>query len=178
MKTVLTEDEIRSGVVRLAGELNEQYGDRTLTIIGVLTGSIMLVADLIRELNMPLRIAFVQASSYRGQVTTRGQLKLNFEMLPDIRGRHVLLIDDIFDTGHTLAQVLEQLKQLEPQSIRSAVLLRKAQRCEVDLQPDHVVFEIPNEFVVGYGLDYNDHYRNLSYLGALDADDLNGAPPE
>lgn len=173
VKKLLTEEQIHQGVERLAGELSQQYQGAPLTVIGILTGSVTLVADLIRKLDLPIRVAFVQASSYRGEATTRGQLKVNFDMLPDIRGRHILLVDDIFDTGHTLKEVITQLKQLEPQSVRSAVLLRKKERQEVNLQPDYIVFDIPNEFVVGYGLDYNDQYRHLPYLAALEEDDLN-----
>ena len=90
-------------------------------------------------------------------------------MLPDIRGRDVLLVDDIFDTGHTLAALVEQIRTLGPRSVRSAVLLRKQGRQEVDLRPDHVAFEIPDEFVVGYGLDYQDAYRHLPYVAVLEA---------
>ncbi len=177
MKKLLTEDDIRQGVARLAREVAEHYHDQPLTIIGVLTGCVVLVSDLVRQLEMPLQIAFVQASSYRGETTTRGALRINLDMLPPVRGRHVLLVDDIFDTGHTLRQVMLQLGKLQPASLRSAVLLRKRERQEVDLQPDHVVFDIPNEFVVGYGLDYNDHYRNLPYLAVLEESDLGGTPP-
>lgn len=178
MKQLLAEEEIRRGVARLARELNEEYRDQPLTIVGILTGCVIFVADLIRQLEMPLQVGFVQASSYRGATTTRGDLELNFELLPGVRGRHVLLVDDIFDTGHTLQEVIAQLQRFEPRSVRSAVLLRKTQRREVDLRPDHVVFDIPDEFVVGYGLDYSDHYRNLPYLAVVEERDLNGTPEE
>jgi hypoxanthine phosphoribosyltransferase len=143
-----------------------------LTIVGVLTGSVVLMADLIRVVELPMRVGVLQASSYRGATTTRGELVINSELMLDISGRDVLLIDDIFDTGHTLVRVLEKMREFEPTSIRSAVLLRKHGRQEVDYQPDFVAFEIPDEFVVGYGLDFEDMYRNLPYLAALEAEDI------
>ena len=171
MKIILTEADVSAGVTRLAQQVTADHGDRPLTIIGIMTGSIVLLADLIRQLEMPLRVGVVQTSSYRGE-TVRGELRINAELMPDIRQRDVLLIDDIFDTGHTLKQVIEVMRELEPNSIRSAVLLRKQGRSEVAMMPDYVVFEIPDEFVVGYGLDYQDEYRNLPYVGSLEPDDL------
>lgn len=170
VKTLLTTEQLHHGVVQLGREINETYGDRPLTIIGVLTGSVVVLADLIRLLEMPLRVGVVQASSYRG--TIRGDLVINSELMPDIRGRDVLLVDDIFDTGRTLVEVIAQMQALGPTSLRSAVLLRKKERQEVTMDPDFVVFDIPDEFVVGYGLDYNDAYRNLTYLATLEPDDL------
>jgi hypoxanthine phosphoribosyltransferase len=177
VKTLITEEQIRDGVKRLAGEITAYYASRPLTIIGVLTGSVVVVADLIRQLDMPLRMGVIQASSYRGANTTRGPLVLNADLMPDIAGRHVLLVDDIFDTGHTLMETISLLDDMQPASIRSAVLLRKHGRQEVDFAPDYVVFEIPNEFVVGYGLDYEDAYRNLPYVAALEPSDLGNTPP-
>lgn len=172
MKVLLTEAEVRSGVVRLASEIAEHYAGRPLTIVGILTGSVVLLADLIRLLDMPLRVGVVQARSYRGGATKPGPLTINSELLPEIRGRDVLLIDDIFDTGHTLVELLDELADLRPGSLRCAVLLRKQGRCRVSVQPDFVAFDIPNEFVVGYGLDYHDAYRNLPYIAALEAAEL------
>jgi hypoxanthine phosphoribosyltransferase len=147
-----------------------------MTIVGVLTGCVVFLSDLIRRLDMPLRIDFILASSYRG-ATTRGQLTIGPELQPDIGGRDVLLVDDIFDTGHTLVRVLEQLQQYEPASIRTAVLLYKEGRQEVEFEPEFVGFRIPNQFVVGYGLDYQDEYRNLPYLAVLEPDDLRDSAP-
>lgn len=171
MRQLLSEQELRDGVVKLAADIADQYGQQPLTIVGVLTGSVVLLADLIRLLDMPLRVGVVQASSYR-QGTTRGDLTINADMMPDIAGRDVLLVDDIFDTGHTLVKVLELMQSLEPRSIRSAVLLRKRGRQEVEYEPDFTAFEIPDEFVVGYGLDYADQYRHLPHLAVLEEEDL------
>jgi hypoxanthine phosphoribosyltransferase len=177
VKTLLSESEIRAGVERLASAIAADYAQRPLTIIGVLTGSLVLLADLIRRLDLPLRVGVVQARSYRGAATTPGNLELHSELLPEIKNREVLLVDDIFDTGHTLAALVAQIQLLAPRSLQSAVLLRKAGRQEVAFEPDYVAFEIPNEFVVGYGLDYQDAYRHLPYVATLEAADLAGPPP-
>lgn len=170
MKILLDEKQLNDGVDRLAREINDAYGDRPLTIIGVLTGSIVLMADVIRKLEMPLRVGVVQTSSYEG--TQRGALTINTQMMLDIAGRDVLLIDDIFDTGRTLSEVIELMNDLGPSSLRSAVLLCKTGRQEVNWKPEYVAFDIPDEFVVGYGLDYNDEYRNLPYLACLEPSDI------
>ena len=172
MKTLLSEKELRSGVNGLAREVTAAYANQPLTIVGVLTGSVVLLADLIRLLNLPLRVGVVQARSYHGATTERGELIVNAELMPNIQGRDVLLVDDIFDTGHTLVEVIAKIKELQPKSVRSLVLLRKEGRQEVSLEPDFVGFHIPNEFVVGYGLDYEDTYRNLPYLAALEQEDI------
>jgi len=172
MKVLLSKEELNDGVMRMADKVAACYENRQLTIIGVLTGSVVLMADVIRVIDLPMRVGVLQASSYRGAATTRGELVINSELMLDISGRDVLLVDDIFDTGHTLVQVLEKMRQFGPLSIRSAVLLRKRGRQEVDYQPDFVAFDIPDEFVVGYGLDYEDMYRNLPYLAALEPADI------
>ena len=172
MKELLSKRQLQQGVARLADQIGQRYGHAPLTIVGVLTGSIVLLADLIRLLEMPLRVGVVQASSYEG--TERGTLTINSDLMPDIRGRDVLLVDDILDSGHTLQKLMLLTQQLEPQSVRCAVLLRKKGCQQVVLEPDFVCFEIPDEFVVGYGLDYQDAYRNLSFVAALEPEDLSG----
>ncbi len=168
MKTLLTEDQLRDGVQRLAKEIVEFYEGRPLTIVGILTGSVVVLADLIRELNMPLRVGVVQARSYHGATTERGELIINADLMPDIKDRDVLLVDDIFDTGHTLVEVVAKMRELQPRSVRSLVLFRKEGRQQVQHEPDFVGFRIPDEFVVGYGLDYEDAYRHLRYLASLE----------
>jgi hypoxanthine phosphoribosyltransferase len=173
MKTLLSEDQLREGIRRLAGEIQKNYQGKPLTIVGVLIGSVVLLADLIRMLDLPLRVEMVQARSYRANSTRPGPLAVNLELLSNgIQGRNVLLVDDIFDTGHTLWELIPQIDELGPLSVRSAVLLQKEGRCEVSMKPDFVGFTIPNEFVVGYGLDYNDQYRNLPYLAVLEPGEI------
>jgi hypoxanthine phosphoribosyltransferase len=162
MRVLLSKEELHDGVSRMADEITACYENRQLTIVGVLTGSVVLMADLIRIIDLPMRVGVLQASSYRGATTTRGELVINSELMLDISGRDVLLVDDIFDTGHTLARTLEKMREFGPTSLRSAVLLRKHGRQEVDYQPDFVA----------YGLDYEDMYRNLPFLAALEPEDL------
>ena len=173
VKTLLDEQQLNSGVEDLANQINATYGNTPLTIVGVLTGSVVLMADLIRKLKMPMRVGVVQTSSYTG--SERGRLTINSEMMLDITGRDVLLIDDIFDTGNTLAEVTQLMNDLGPTSLKSAVLLLKTGCQEVDWKPEFIAFDIPDEFVVGYGLDYNDEYRNLPYLACLEPADLPGS---
>jgi hypoxanthine phosphoribosyltransferase len=175
VKVLIREDEVREGVRRLATEINARYEGEKLTIVGVMTGSVVLLADLIRQLNMPLRVGVMQTSSY-GDGVEPGELRMNLELMLDVRHRHVLLVDDIFDTGRTLEAVLVTLRERGARSVQSAVLLRKLGRQQVALSPDFVAFEIPDAFVVGYGLDYRDEYRNLPYIAALEPHDIT-APP-
>jgi hypoxanthine phosphoribosyltransferase len=170
MRVLLSAEQIQSSIDRLAAEIREREAGRPLTVIAVMTGSIIFLADLIRKLDMPLRVGVIQARSYLG--TERGSLSVNADMLPDVAGRDVLVVDDIFDTGHTLLEVLSFLDDLGPRSIRTAVLVLKQGKQQVALRPDYVGFEIPDVFVVGYGLDYNDAYRNLPYLAALEPQDI------
>jgi len=172
VKQLLSSDQIREAVIELAAKLRELYADRPVTIVAILTGSLVLLADLIRQLEMPLRVAMIQANRYRTPDTPREELAITDALLPSLKDRDVLVIDDIFDTGHTLVEVLGQLLKHEPLSLRTAVLMRKTGRSEVPIQPDIVMFEIPDEFVVGYGLDYEDRFRNLPYVGALEPEDL------
>jgi hypoxanthine phosphoribosyltransferase len=172
MRVLLTAEQLAEGVERLALETAEFYQGRPVTILGVLTGSIVLVSDLIRRTDLPLRIGFVQASSYRGPATSPQDLTVRLDAVPDLAGRHVLVVDDIFDTGYTMTALYEALARHNPATLRSMVLLRKHGRKAVSMEPDHVGFEIPNEFVVGYGLDYHDEYRNLPHVAALEPNEL------
>jgi hypoxanthine phosphoribosyltransferase len=174
VKPLLSEQQLQEGISRMAAQIAAHYRGKPLTIVGVLTGSLVCLADLIRRLDFPLQVGLLQARSYRGEATSAGELTINPDLFPEVRGRDVLLLDDIFDTGHTLARLVEQLRTMGPASLRTAVLLRKLGRQEVSLQPDFVGFEIPNAFVVGYGLDYNDQYRNLPYVAVLDDEEAKG----
>ena len=175
MKQILDSNQIREGVCQLAEQVKAIYEGRPITIVAILTGSLVLLADLIRQLEMPLRVALVQASRLRTPDGPREGMVISEVVLPNLKNRDVLVIDDIFDTGHTLVEVLAQLLQHEPASLRTAVLMRKVGRSEVPIVPDIVMFEIPDEFVVGYGLDYQDRFRNLPYVAALEPEDLSPA---
>lgn len=170
MDILIPAERIHERVGELARQIQADYRDQPVTLVGVLTGSLIFLADLMRHLELPIRVALIQASSYRGAVTSPGELKVQSELVPELRGRHVLLLDDILDTGRTLAHLVRHLRGLEPASLRTAVLLRKRGRQEVEMEPDYCGFDIPDKFVVGYGLDFNDEYRNLPYLGVLPED--------
>jgi hypoxanthine phosphoribosyltransferase len=167
LQVLISADEIHDRVGALAREIAPHYRDRPLTIVGVRTGSLMFLSDLVRRLDLPLRIGFIQASSYRGPATTPGALHVSRAVSADVRGRHVLLLDDILDTGQTLDHLVRELRGLGAESVRVAVLLKKRGRQQFDVTADFVGFEIPDEFVVGYGLDFNDEYRQLPHLAVL-----------
>ena len=156
MTVLIPEDAIRDRVREIAAELNADFTGRVFTVVGI-----------VRRLEHRHQIGLLQASSYRGTATTPGTLVLNTGLLPEIRGRHILLLDDILDTGATLSQVVAHLHGLGAASVKTCVLLRKIGRQTVPFEPDYVGFSIPDEFVVGYGLDFNDDYRHLPYIGVL-----------
>lgn len=171
MKQLLSEAELRTGVDRVAAEITQRYGEKPITVVAVMTGSLIMLADLIRRLNMPVRVSLIRASSYRGG-TTSGDLTIKEDMMLDITDRDVIVVDDIFDTGKTLHAVVECVRSMGPSSVATAVLLHKEGRQIVDMKPDFVAFNIPDEFVVGYGLDYQDLYRNLPFLAVLEECDI------
>ncbi|MEK0425543.1 MAG: Hypoxanthine-guanine phosphoribosyltransferase [Planctomycetota bacterium] len=171
MKILFDQEQIRQGITQLGSKLNEQYGQGPITVVAIMTGSLVMLADLIRCLEMPLRISLIRASSYRGGISS-GELHVEELQRLDIQDRDVLLIDDIFDTGKTLLEVSKRLEDLRPRSLKTAVFLNKQGTSQVQLKPDYSVFDIPNKFVVGYGLDYDDYYRNLPYVAVLEPSDL------
>jgi len=174
MEILIPAERIQQRVGELAREIAADYRQQPVTIVGVLTGSLMFLADLVRRLDLPLRIGLIQASSYRGPTTKPGTLHVGPELLPDVCGRHVLLLDDILDTGQTLGHLVTHLRGLQVASLHVAVLLRKKGRQQVPIEPDYCGFDIPDAFVVGYGLDYNDEYRHLPYIAVLPGDGSRG----
>jgi hypoxanthine phosphoribosyltransferase len=168
MDILIPAEQIRERVAALARQVATDYRERRpLTIVGVLTGSVIFLADLVRQLDLPLRIGLIQASSYRGAATEPGELRIDPSLLLDVRDRHVLLLDDILDTGQTLSRLVRHMDGLGCASLRVAVLLRKQGRQQVPFEPDYCGFEIPDAFVVGYGLDHNDEHRHLPYIAVL-----------
>jgi len=166
-RILLSESQIRSGIERVAGEISSWYRERELTVVAVLTGSCVFVADLIRRLPNAIRLTFVWAESY-GKGTSAGRLQLQ-GLPPDgeIRAREVLLVDDILDSGRTLAALRSELLARGAREVRTCVFLDKPARRAADIRPDFVGFEIEDAFVVGYGLDFAGRYRNLPYVGSL-----------
>ena len=168
MDVLISAERIRDRLDELAVEITRAYdGKPPVTVVGILNGCLMFVADVIRRIDLPLRVGFVTASSYRGPATVAGKLQIRDDFLPDITGRHVLLLDDILDTGKTLTRVVSHLLDRGAASVKVGVLLRKIGRQEVPFEPDFVAFTIPDQFVVGYGLDFDDEYRHLPYIGVV-----------
>lgn len=167
-EVLISEDQIRARVVELGRRIEQDYRDKPLMIVAVLTGSLVLLADLIRRVGIPHRVGLLQASSYKGSTTRAGALVINETFAPDVAGRDVLLLDDILDTGRTLATLVDHMRDRGAKSVRTLVLLRKIGRQEVEIEPDYCGFTIPNAFVVGYGLDYDDEYRHLPHVAVLD----------
>ncbi|CAN5363113.1 hypoxanthine phosphoribosyltransferase [soil metagenome] len=172
MQILISSTQIRERVEDLAAEIAADFAGKKVTVVGVLTGSLVFLADLIRRMNLPLQVALIEASSYRGQTTTAGELVIHDELLTDIRGRHILLMDDILDTGNTVSKVVGHLMTKGAASVKTCVLLRKIGRQQVEFEPDYIGFAIPDKFVIGYGLDFNDEYRHLPFIAVLPADQI------
>jgi hypoxanthine phosphoribosyltransferase len=167
MEVLISAEKIRNRLEEMAREIMRAYDGKPVTVVGILNGCLMFVADLIRRIELPLRVAFLTASSYRGSATTPGRLEVRDELLPDLTDRQVLVLDDILDSGKTLTRVVAHLINRGAASVKVGVLLRKIGRQEVPFEPDFVGFTIPDKFVIGYGLDFNDEYRHLPYIGVL-----------
>ena len=167
---LFTGAQIKRRVKSLAREIKAVYGDGEFTIISLINGAVMFTADLMREIDNPVRLDCIRVSSYGAKTKSIGTPQIVHSLTLDIRQRHVLLIDDILDTGKTLKLVGELARNLEPASLRSCVLLDKRGRREVAMEADFVGFEIPDKFVVGYGLDFAERYRNLPCIGVLKPD--------
>ncbi|MFA6961746.1 MAG: hypoxanthine phosphoribosyltransferase [Opitutaceae bacterium] len=177
LETVLvSEKEIKKRVKKLGSELAAAYGDEEITVVSIINGAILFTADLLREIPNPIRLDCIRISSYRNDTKSAGQPKLLQSLTLDISNRHVLLIDDILDTGKTFSAVASMLQKLNPASLRTCVLLDKRGRREVEFEADFVGFQIPDKFVVGYGLDFAERYRNLPCIGVLRPNLQN--PPE
>ncbi|HBK03183.1 MAG TPA: hypoxanthine phosphoribosyltransferase [Clostridiales bacterium] len=165
---LLSEQQIQARIQELGELLTQEYADKNPVIIGVLKGVVVFYADMIRHIQVPCQMDFMWISSYAGTNST-GKMVVRQDVTADIRGRHVLILEDIFDTGNSLEFTVNHLKERNPASIKICTLLDKPERRRpgVTLKADYVGFTIPNAFVVGYGLDYNEKYRNLPYVGIL-----------
>ena len=165
-RILITETQIARRIRALSRDIGRDFAGREMVVVSLLNGTVMFLADLIRNLSLPLRLDFIGVSSY-GAGTESGDLVFTKELRLDVRQRDVLLIDDILDTGKTLSRVLGKLRLLKPRRIKTCVLLNKAARRTEDVEADYIGFEIPDYFVVGYGLDFAERYRNLPFVGVL-----------
>jgi hypoxanthine phosphoribosyltransferase len=163
---LITEDEIARRIRAMSRDIVRDFSGRDMVVVSLLNGTVVFLGDLIRNLSLPLRLDFIGVSSY-GTGTESGELVFTKELHLDVRGRDVLLVDDILDTGKTLYRVRNKLRELKPRRIRTCVLLNKAARRVEPVKADYVGFEIPDLFVVGYGLDFAERYRNLPFVGVL-----------
>ncbi len=165
-RVLISEEEIKEKVKFLASEIKSAYEDKNPLILCILKGSLIFTADLVRELDFPCDIDFMQASSY-GSGSTSGELVLKKDADTDFKGRHIIVVEDILDTGHTLSKLMKIIEEREPASLALCVLLDKPERRVTEIKAQYTGFVIENEFVVGYGLDYDEKYRNLPYIGIL-----------
>ena len=173
MDLLISREEIAQKIQETAATIDRDYQDKKLTIILVMKGSICVASDLMRELKTPFTIEYIKASSYGQNGTTPGELYIDgFEKL-NLEGKDVLVVDDIFDSGKTMAEVLKKLETKKPNSLKSLVLLLKDVPHKVNILPDYSLFTIPNRFVIGYGLDYKEYYRGLPGIYAF----INDTPP-
>ncbi len=164
---MISKEEIAAGVSALAARLDEDYGDKFPVLVCILKGCAPFFTDLIRAMKIPLQIDFMAISSYGNGTNSSGQVKMNKDLDKSIEGRHVLIVEDIIDSGHTLSYLKNVLLARQPASLKICTLLDKVARREVEITPDYKCFDIGNEFVVGYGLDYAEKYRNLPEIGVL-----------
>jgi hypoxanthine phosphoribosyltransferase len=166
-RILFDEKTILQRLDELAAQISADYHDRELTVIAILNGSLIFMADLLRRIPLPLKLDCLSVASYHGGLQTSGEVIFRQVAPPDVAGRHILLLDDILDSGTTLNAIRERLETASPRSIRVCVLLRKTKQRARAIDADYAGFDIADEFVVGYGLDYMERYRNLPYIGVL-----------
>jgi hypoxanthine phosphoribosyltransferase len=167
-KPIVTQEEVRTRIRELGRQITLDYAQKDLVLIGILKGAFAFYADLARAIRLPLRVDFLVVSSYSKKAMQSANIKILTELTEDIAGRDVLLVEDIVDSGRTLQHLRKILSTRKPKSIKVCALLNKPDRREVEVTVDYVGFNIPNKFVIGYGLDYQQKYRNLPYLAVLD----------
>ena len=175
-KPIVTQEAMRARIRELGRQITADYAQKDLIMIGILKGAYVFYADLARAIGLPLKVDFLVVSSYAGKARSSGKIRVLTELTEDIAGRDVLLVEDIVDSGCTLQHLRKALGARKPKSIKVCALLNKPDRRQVEVKVDYVGFNISNKFVVGYGLDYRQNYRNLPYLAVLDKVDEEGEP--
>lgn len=166
-KVLITEDEISARLTELAAEIDRDYEGREILVIGVLKGAVMVMADLSRKIHTPLTMDWMAVSSYGSGTKSSGVVRILKDLETDLEGKHVIIVEDIIDSGLTLSWLKTNLESRGPASVQIATLLRKPDAATVDIHVEYVGFDIPNDFVVGYGLDYGEKFRNLPFVGTL-----------
>ena len=173
---LVTKDAITKRIAALGRQISRDYDGEEISVIAIINGAIFFTADVLRKIRQPVRLDCIRVSSYKGTTKSQGTPEIIGGISLDLENRHVLLVDDILDTGKTLSIVTGQIRRLKPASLRTCVLLEKEGRREVEFEADYVGFRIPDKFVVGYGLDFAERYRNLPCIGVLKPNLQN--PPE
>lgn len=166
VKVLIEEEKIQDKVKEIAKRIEQDYEGKEITLICILKGSTFFTVDLAKRINKNVKIEFIQVSSY-GASTTSSKIELKLDLKESIEGKHVIVVEDIIDTGRTLSYLIEHLKERKPESLKLCTLLDKPERRLYDVKVDYTGFEIPDKFVVGYGLDYDESYRNLPYIGYI-----------
>ena len=166
-RILISEKEIKKAIRKMGKAISKDYADKNLMLVAVLKGSIMIMADLMRSITIPVNIDFMSVSSYGGGTKTSGVVRIIKDLDHDLSGKDVLIVEDILDSGLTLSYLTKILKERNVSSIKVATLLDKPERRVADITPDYCCFTVPDEFVVGYGLDFDQKYRNLPYVGIL-----------
>lgn len=166
-RILISEEELHEKIVEMGRAITHDYAGERVVVVSVLRGAAIFMADLVREIELPLEMDYMALSSYGSGVTSSGTISMSKDITTDIRGKHVIIAEDIIDSGLTLVYTIEHLRSFEPASLEVASLLRKEREGQPDIDVKYVGFEIPDEFVVGYGLDYAERYRNCPYIGVL-----------
>ena len=173
-RPIVTQEEMRARIRELGRQITADYADKDLVLVGILKGAYAFYADLARAIRIPIRVDFLIVTSYSSKGNTSGKVKMMSDLTEDVAGRDVILVEDIVDSGLTVKYLTQTLSKRKPKSIRVCTLLSKPERRKVNVPIHYVGFEIPNQYVVGYGLDYQQKYRNLPYLAVLDTVDDEG----
>lgn len=170
-RVVISETQLKKRIAGLGKAISERYAEASeITVVAVINGALVFTADLIRQIALPVRLDCIRVSSYDEELNSAHRPEIIDMLRLNLRDQHVLIVDDILDTGHTLEKVVDAIRELEPASLALCVLIKKAGRSEVDIRPDFLGFSIPDEFVVGYGLDFAEQYRNLPCVGVVKAE--------
>ena len=169
VKVLIDEEKLQKRVEEIAKQIEEEYKGKEITLICILKGSIFFTVDLAKKINGDVKLEFIRVSSYGEGTESTGEIKMKLDLKDSIQGKDVIVIEDIIDTGRTLSYLMEYLKMKKPNSVKLCALLDKPDRRVVDVKVDYTGFQIPDKFVIGYGLDFDERYRNLPYVGYIEA---------